>query len=143
MGSSPLQIPTSYTRLFLRGSIAHILPAVVASGLVYYATALGIGMAPDSSVYISVARNFAAGRGLLALEPGGTMAPLVHYPPLYPIAVGSLTLVVGDALAAAKWYYCLLFATNTYLLSRLIFQITGSYNSRSMRLFSRLENRAT
>jgi hypothetical protein len=86
--------------------------ALLGVGLALAATRHGVGASPDSVVYIGVARNLLAGRGLT--EPFGAEldTPLTRYPPLYPalLAVGGPWGV--DPLATARWVSALLFGAN-------------------------------
>ena len=70
-------------------SKSNTLPAVLALAMfgvwaILLATRPGIGVTPDSTVYIDAARNLAAGHGLTAFAADGQSRPLTHYPPLYP-----------------------------------------------------------
>jgi len=60
--------------------------------LVVFATAhIGMGLSPDSVVYISVARNLATGNGFVLFD--GT--PLVSQPPLYPLLLAWVKKLLG------------------------------------------------
>jgi hypothetical protein len=77
----------------------------------------GAGTSPDSVTYISVARNLAAGEGLIAYT-GETLA--VH-PPLYPALLAvSAALMRVDALDAARVLNAVLFGLVVFL-SGLLF----------------------
>jgi hypothetical protein len=67
------------------------LLAVLAILIVWLATRFGIGITPDSTVYIDAARNLLDGRGLIALTGNGEYKPLTHYPPLYPAVLAMFT----------------------------------------------------
>jgi hypothetical protein len=67
------------------------LLAVLAILIVWLATRFGIGITPDSTVYIDAARNLLDGRGLVALTGTGEFKPLTHYPPLYPAVLALFT----------------------------------------------------
>lgn len=69
------------------------LLAVLAIVTVWLATPFGIGINPDSTVYIDAARNLLNDRGLVALTGRGEFKPLTHYPPLYPSVLALLTRV--------------------------------------------------
>jgi hypothetical protein len=77
------------------------LLAVLAILIVSLATPFGIGINPDSTVYIDAARNLLEGQGLVVLTGSGEMNPLTHYPPLYP-AVLALFTRAGSLLAGVS-----------------------------------------
>lgn len=82
-----------------------------------YATHLGIGVSPDSTVYIGAARSLLDGHGLRALSGSSPEpVPMTHYPPLYPL----LLALAGassrsDPLSAARWLNAFIFGANILL----------------------------
>lgn len=102
------------------------LTAVAGALLVLYTTRHGVGVSPDSTVYVGAARSLLAGRGLVALDAAGTLRPLTHYPPLFPAA---LALCAGaarvDPVEAARGLNALLFGA-TLLLSGLALRARGA-----------------
>lgn len=89
-----------------------LLLAALGSVVALAATRHGAGASPDSVVYIGVARNLLAGRGLT--EPFGAVVdtPLTRYPPLYPVVVAAGGPAGVDPLAMARWVSALLFGAN-------------------------------
>ena len=83
--------------------------ALLGVGLALAASRHGVGASPDSVVYIGVARNLLAGRGLT--EPFGALVdtPLTRYPPLYPALLAAGGPLGLDPLATARWISALLF----------------------------------
>src|SRR5262245_36042527 len=78
-----------------------ILFAFAFSGavLILAATArYGAGLTPDSGCYVSVARNLAAGRGLVPHSG----SPFVEWPPLYPLLLALPALGGIEPIAAAR-----------------------------------------
>jgi hypothetical protein len=61
--------------------------------IIWLATRFGIGIMPDSTVYIDAAHNLIDGRGLVALAGSGEFKPLTHYPPFYPATLACLARV--------------------------------------------------
>jgi Gpi18-like mannosyltransferase len=85
--------------LFLLSLIAGINIIHITSGLP--------GVTPDSVSYLSAAKNFFEGKGLLSYS-GGAFHPFAHFPPLYPLV---LSLAGFFALDPLKWgLYVNLFA---------------------------------
>jgi hypothetical protein len=99
--------------------------AAVAGAALAVATPWGLGISPDSAVYIGAARSLARGHGLTLPADSGTFAPIVHYPPLYPGLLAVLSLGGSDAIAAAKWINVLLFFGNVFLAGVVVYSATG------------------
>lgn len=88
---------------------------------VWLATRFGIGINPDSTVYIDAARNFLNGHGLVVLTGRGDIKPLTHYPPLYPAILALLTragvLLGGLSIeTVARLLNSVLFGANVLLV---------------------------
>jgi hypothetical protein len=104
----------------LLGNKAITVVAVLAlAGLLFmlFATQRGVGISPDSTVYLAAAQSLSRGLGLQVLSDGtGELVPLTHYPPLYP-ALLALTGAAGIALpSAARWLNAILFGANVGLV---------------------------
>lgn len=122
----------------VRNKPAWAIVAMAALGIaaVVFATTWGIGLSPDSVVYISAARNLHEGYGLSVFTNSCARAPLIHFPPLYPLL---LTLVAQggvDVASAARWLSAILFAANIlsagFMISRssrspLVGTVVGSF----------------
>jgi hypothetical protein len=90
----PLGLQTVYLSNSNDNSMGALsLLAVLAILIVWLATRFGIGITPDSTVYIDAAHNLLNGRGLIALTGRGEFQPLTHYPPLYPAVLALLARV--------------------------------------------------
>jgi hypothetical protein len=98
-----------------------LILALIGVIAVLFATSSGIGISPDSTVYIGAARNLLQGRGLSESTASGTK-PLTHFPPLLPslLAVGGLLGV--EPLAGARWLNAILFGA-TILLGGLLIRL--------------------
>jgi hypothetical protein len=109
--------------------------AVLAAIVIWLATRFGIGVTPDSTVYIDAAQKLLDGRGLVVLKASGEWKPLTHYPPLYP-SVLALLARVGDFLGGfsietvARSLNSVLFGANVLLVGMAI----RSYARDSYRL---------
>ena len=89
------------------------------------ATPWGLGLSPDSVVYIGAARSLAQGNGLSLPTDSAAMAPLVHYPPLYPALLAMTRLSGLDVIAAAKWLNVFLFCANIFLAGIIGYRASG------------------
>ena len=87
-------------------------------------TPWGLGLSPDSAVYIGGARGLVQGNGVSLPTESGGFAPIVHYPPLYPALLASLGVVGLDPFKAARWLNAFFFATNIFLVGWLVFVAT-------------------
>ena len=88
---------------------------------VWYATAPGTGISPDSAIYIGAARNLLAGRGLTV---GGM--PLTHFPPLFSVLLAIGGLFGPDPAVVARGLNAALLGANVFLLGYAIHQTTGA-----------------
>ena len=87
----------------------------------------GIGLSPDSGVYISAARNLLQGQGLSYIAPEGETALMTQWPPLYP----TLLAIVGfllkiDPLAVTRGLNISLFGANILLAGLTLKRYTRS-----------------
>jgi hypothetical protein len=57
-----------------------------------FATRLGAGISPDSTVYVDAANNLKMGRGLSVQSGPDEFTPLAHFPPLFPALLASLAV---------------------------------------------------
>jgi len=78
--------------------------------LLAISSSFGMGVSPDSTVYLNAADNLLAGKGLtVSLQES---APLTHYPPLYPLLLSALSVFGLSPLAAARILHSLVFGLN-------------------------------
>src|SRR5918992_1443542 len=83
---------------------------------ILFCTPAGIGIYPDSVVYVGVARNLLQGQGVTYFDENGHMAPVTHYAPLYPLVIAGLGLTGIDPLEGARWVNAVFFAFNIRLV---------------------------
>jgi len=100
--------------------LALLLLALVAVAIVILATRFGIGITPDSTVYLEAARNLLQGRGLMALAANGELQPMTHYPPLYSSLLALFGLMSPSVEAGARWLQAVLFGANVLLVGLAI-----------------------
>lgn len=108
---------------------AVVLSGLAASAGVALATATpwGLGLSPDSVVYIGAARSLAQGHGFSLPTDSGAFVPVVHYPPLYPVLLAMTSFGGLDVIGAAKWINVFLLCANVFL--------AGIIGSRASALF--------
>ena len=95
--------------------------SMTAVWMIWVATRWGIGLTPDSTVYIGAARNLIRKLGLV--YPPGT--PLTHYPPLYPLTLAGASFFGTDPLQSARWIHGILFAASTGAVGYLFYRASG------------------
>src|SRR5919109_4018476 len=77
----------------------------------------GAGVASDSTKYLSVAQNLLAGNGLYDHKG----APLLSWPPLYPILLAGLSWLTGLDVFVVGWYLNVFLLGLNLFLSGVIF----------------------
>ena len=95
------------------GALALItFSGICAAALMFWITARGPGVSPDSVIYIETARSLLAGNGFSAEGK-----PMTHYPPVYPLLLAVVGLFNhGDVVHAGRLIGALLFGVNLALL---------------------------
>lgn len=86
----------------------------------------GIGVTQDTVFYFSAAENFLEGNGISWTGGGGLVKPLIHFPPLYPVAVASIKVVLSDVNHAATWINAFLYGLNVFIVGVVIHAVTKS-----------------
>jgi len=95
----------------------------------------GIGISPDSVIYLSAADSINAGTGFKAIAfhyspavPSGE--PLISFPPTYPLLLSLTDFVSADRLNGVRWLHTFLFAATVLLIA--IFVYLGTEGSVSI-----------
>lgn len=97
-----------------------VIVALLAVLTVILVTDFGIGITPDSTVYIEAARNLLNGRGLIALTAKGELRPMTHYPPLYPSLLALIAVTHVSIETASRWLQAVLFGANVLVIGLAI-----------------------
>ncbi len=102
------------------------LPILIILGAIgvltlFAVTRFGIGITPDSTVYIDAAHSLLRGDGLSVLSgTSSELKPLTHYPPLYSCLLASIGTVGVGLTIAARWLNAILFGANIFLVGLII-----------------------
>jgi 4-amino-4-deoxy-L-arabinose transferase-like glycosyltransferase len=112
-----------YKRILLYGLLALLAVTIHLTASLRW----GLGVSHDSVFYLSAARNLLDGNGLQWPSGGATLKPLVHFPPLYPIALSLVSFLIGDINQGAIWISAIFFGVNVLLIAILIYLGTRSY----------------
>jgi hypothetical protein len=105
-------------------ALAFGLIALVAGGIVLYATSIGPWAFSDGAGYIMLARNVIAGRGLGLVRASGHFQPLSMHPPLYPLSIAGLAITGEDLLEATRWFNAVLFSVTTILIGWTVYWVS-------------------
>ncbi len=106
--------------------MALVLPALFGAAVLAVAARWGLGLSPDSAVYVGAARSIISGRGFSLLADSGNFAPIIYYPPLYPLLLALPGSGGLDPVSVAKWLNILLFGANIFLAGTITFALTAS-----------------
>jgi len=77
-----------------------------------FATPFGLGVTPDSLLYLHAADSLRQGLGFRVPADDGSLVPLTHYPPLFPATLALASSVGLDLLSAARAVSLVLTAAN-------------------------------
>ncbi len=97
-------------------AIFAIIIAIGGAFIVWFATPFGIGLSPDSVLYLSMARSFQAGEGFLIVNAEGAFAPVTHYPPLYAVVLAMFSFTFSDLFLGARVLHACLFGITALLV---------------------------
>lgn len=102
------------------------LQGILAAGIAHWSMSSGIGVTPDSLIYLSAADRVVEGKGLTPI--GYHFAPaipsgqrLVVFPPAYPLLLASTRFFSSDRLVSAKYIHSFLFAASVFLIGLIIY----------------------
>jgi Dolichyl-phosphate-mannose-protein mannosyltransferase len=101
--------------------------AVLGGGVLLHSSPWGLGLSPDSVVYIGAARSLLAGHGFSLPGESALFSPITHYPPLYSSLLAVIGTLAADPLDGAKWLNGAAFSTNIYVAGFLLFAVLGSW----------------
>jgi hypothetical protein len=101
---------------------------VVGGGVLLYSSPWGLGLSPDSVVYIGAARSLWAGHGFSMPAESALFSPITHYPPLYSLLLAITGVLAVDPLDGAIWLNVAAFTINIYLSGFLLFAALGSWH---------------
>ncbi len=101
--------------------------SLIGASVILLCTRWGIGLSPDSILYVGAARNLLIGNGLSVPTPSGGFLPLSHFPPLFSISLTAIGNFGIDPLDGARWLNALFFAANIALVGLVVYTSTQSF----------------
>jgi len=121
--SEALSVP--HPRLGWKQQIWFMLIGLLGAGWLWFVMSQhGIGLSPDSAGYLAVAGNLLEGKGFICYSG----EPFVAQPPLYPLAVATLSFLLGlDLKTSALFLNLLIIVFATFISGNLTFLITNSF----------------
>lgn len=114
-----MKLLRAYPGYWVCGSLA-ILGCII----LLLSTGQGIGLSPDSVVYIDASRGLLNGHGFRVPSDTGEWTPVVYYPPLFSTLLAGIGLLGTDPVQGARWLNAALFGSNI-LLGGLFFHAAG------------------
>ncbi len=106
--------------------IALTIWAILGGAWLLFSTPRGVGLSPDSAVYVGAARSLLQGHGFSMPTDGGGFAPITQYPPLYSVSLAMLGALGQDPVIAARWANVLLFCASIFFIGLIAFEATAS-----------------
>ena len=97
---------------------------VVGLSVGLYMNTEGIGVSPDSVVYIASARSLVAGDGLSVPNGIDEPSPMTHFGPLYPGLLALFGFLGLDGVITAKFLSALFLATLLFIVAGLVYYAT-------------------
>ncbi len=109
----------------LKDVLFHIILGLIVLGpafaIFWRVTANGIGISPDSTVYVATAKSIVQGSGFYV-----NGEPMTHFPPLYPLVLAVSGLFTANMDLFARLLHALLYGANALLFGYLVFSGTRS-----------------
>jgi len=96
-----------------------ILSIAIGFSLLSRVTVNGIGLTPDSVIYISAAKSLLEGQGLYV---GGV--PMTHFPPVYSLLIAFGGLFTDDLISSTRWLHVFFYTANAFLFAYCIYVST-------------------
>ena len=104
-----------------------VVCAIAGGVLLFFSTSRGVGLSPDSAVYVGAARSLLQGHGYSMPTDSGTFAPVAHFPPLYSISLSLLGWLGQEPFTAARWLNTFLFTASAFLAGLIALRATASW----------------
>jgi hypothetical protein len=117
---------------------------LIGSGILFFATTLGIGISPDSTYYLDGAKNIIQGHGYsirlvdlinpkpvedyireITAEGKPGLRRAMTFPPFYSIVLSAMIAVGMDGPAASRILNLILFGLNVFLIGLMVSRITA------------------
>ena len=103
--------------------------AVIGGYFIYQATNWSPWAFSDSAAYLSAARNFDSGNGLVIINSNGSITRMTEFAPLYPVILSILTGTDGNFIQTSRWIDIISFTASIFLVGLLVFSATHDFLS--------------
>jgi hypothetical protein len=92
---------------------------------ILYSTSVGIGLSPDSTVYLGVANSLISGYGFyIPLTEIPPVSPMVDYPPFYPLLLASVKELNISPMVSTRWFDAISFSLLILIAGSILYRIT-------------------
>jgi hypothetical protein len=98
--------------------------ALIGIASILVATSAAVGVSSDSIVYVDSARHLAYGQGYFTRVDCGVKAPVVKWPPLFPMILSTFHILDIDPLQGARGINAVLFGANILSVGVLMYKFT-------------------
>lgn len=106
--------------------------AIIGGYFIYQATYWSPWAFSDSAAYLSAARNFDNGYGLVIINSNGSITRMTEFAPLYPVIMSILTGSDGSFIQTARWIDIITFTASILLIGFLIFSASNDLFSATI-----------
>lgn len=104
--------------------VALLLCGLLAGHLLALAMRNGMGISSDSIAYIGISEHIVAGKGLNWIAADGSLTPMTHFPPMYPLLLAGIQMAGLNSIEAARLINTLIFGANVVLIGWFIHQLS-------------------
>ena len=120
------------SNLFILIYILLAVIAVIGGYFIYQATNWSPWAFSDSAAYLSAARNFDGGNGLVIINSNGSITRMTEFAPLYPVMLSFLTGTDGNFIQTARRLDTVTFAASIFLIGFLVFSASKDFVSATI-----------
>ena len=106
-------------------SLLLVAAALFSACVLYILTPHGIGLGFDSAIYLDAAQNLWIHHRFATTMPDGSLFPLTHYPPLFPLFLVIGKITAGSWIAGARFINAVFFGLNIALMGLLLLAFGG------------------
>lgn len=117
--------PTEFGSIYFLLVLAIV--ALLAMAFLYWAIPEGPVLLPDGVVYLGGAHNLALGQGYTFAIPPQPPAPILMFPPAYPIVLAAMERIAGESHRGALLTCLLLFGSGVWLAGIVVWSAAGRH----------------
>jgi len=107
--------------------LALVILSIIGTTVLVLSTRWGVGLSPDSMVYIGAARSLLSGHGLSLPSYSGDFTPMTHYPPLFSTWLAGMGYLGIDPVHGARLLNAMIFPASISLMGVVVYTFTRSF----------------